>query len=164
MAHSFIGLCKPLGHDIESLSIREIQIMEEAMATHSSILAWRIPWTEEPGGPPGVAKSQTQLSNRHAHTSFRPNVWSLAHLIKDAWCRHWLISFYFPADFFIGAIFQNLYGFFFPVCFVLLWIALLWWTCASILSSQTFEPLWIFLISINSSSVLLPNDVLFLPP
>ena len=24
--------------------------MEEDMATHSSILAWRIPWTEEPGG------------------------------------------------------------------------------------------------------------------
>ena len=23
--------------------------LEEAMATHSSILAWRIPWTEEPG-------------------------------------------------------------------------------------------------------------------
>ena len=23
---------------------------EEGMATHSSILAWRIPWTEEPGG------------------------------------------------------------------------------------------------------------------
>ena len=24
--------------------------MERRMATHSSILAWRIPWTEEPGG------------------------------------------------------------------------------------------------------------------
>ena len=24
--------------------------MEEEMATHSSILAWRIPWTEESGG------------------------------------------------------------------------------------------------------------------
>ena len=24
--------------------------LEEAMATHSIILAWRIPWTEEPGG------------------------------------------------------------------------------------------------------------------
>ena len=24
--------------------------MEEGMATHSSILIWRIPWTEEPGG------------------------------------------------------------------------------------------------------------------
>jgi len=25
--------------------------LEEGMATHSSILAWRIPWTEEPVGP-----------------------------------------------------------------------------------------------------------------
>ena len=24
--------------------------LEEGMATHFSILAWRIPWTEEPGG------------------------------------------------------------------------------------------------------------------
>ena len=27
------------------------------MATHSSILAWRIPWTEEPGGLHGAAES-----------------------------------------------------------------------------------------------------------
>ena len=26
--------------------------LKESMATHSSILAWRIPWTEEPGGLP----------------------------------------------------------------------------------------------------------------
>ena len=25
-------------------------LLEKRMATHSSILAWRIPWTEEPGG------------------------------------------------------------------------------------------------------------------
>ena len=24
--------------------------LEEGMATHSSVLAWRLPWTEEPGG------------------------------------------------------------------------------------------------------------------
>ena len=24
--------------------------LEEEMATHSSVLSWRIPWTEEPGG------------------------------------------------------------------------------------------------------------------
>ena len=30
--------------------------LEKGMATHSSVLTWRIPWTEEPGG---VAKSQT---------------------------------------------------------------------------------------------------------
>ena len=27
-------------------------VLEKEMATHSSILAWRIPWTEEPGGLP----------------------------------------------------------------------------------------------------------------
>ena len=39
--------------------------MEKGMATHSSIPAWRIPWTEELGGATGhgVAKSQTRLSN-----------------------------------------------------------------------------------------------------
>ena len=31
-------------------SLREEDLLEETMATHYSILAWRIPWTEEPGG------------------------------------------------------------------------------------------------------------------
>ena len=31
--------------------------LEEEMAIHCSILAWRIPWTEEPGRLHGVAKS-----------------------------------------------------------------------------------------------------------
>ena len=39
--------------------------LEKEMATHSSILAWRIPWTEEPGGlqSAGVQKSRTRLSS-----------------------------------------------------------------------------------------------------
>jgi len=39
--------------------------LEEKTATHSSILAWRIPWTEEPGGLQslGSQKSQAQLSD-----------------------------------------------------------------------------------------------------
>ena len=43
--------------------------LEKGMATHSSILAWKIPWAEEPVEPGrlhtvhGVAKSQTQLSD-----------------------------------------------------------------------------------------------------
>ena len=38
--------------------------LEEGMATHSSILAWRIPWTEKPwwATAHGVAKSRTRLS------------------------------------------------------------------------------------------------------
>ena len=31
-------------------SLGQEDLLEEGMATHSSILAWRIPWTEEPGG------------------------------------------------------------------------------------------------------------------
>ena len=35
------------------------------MATHSSILAWRIPWTEEPGGLQSTgSQSRTRLSER----------------------------------------------------------------------------------------------------
>ena len=33
------------------------------MATHSSTLAWKIPWAEEPGRLQGVVKSPTRLSN-----------------------------------------------------------------------------------------------------
>jgi len=35
--------------------------LEKGMATHSSILVWRIPWTEEPGGP------QSTRSQRVGH-------------------------------------------------------------------------------------------------
>ena len=39
--------------------------LEKGMATHSRILAWRIPWTEEPGGLQylGLQKSQMSLSD-----------------------------------------------------------------------------------------------------
>ena len=38
--------------------------LEEGMATHSSILAWRTPWTEEPGRPQFMeSQSQTRLSD-----------------------------------------------------------------------------------------------------
>ena len=38
--------------------------LEEGMATHSSVLAQRIPWTEEPGGLQSWGrKEETQLSN-----------------------------------------------------------------------------------------------------
>ena len=40
--------------------------LEEVMATHSSILAWRIPWTEEPGGLQSM-----RLSSRTAYPFFK---------------------------------------------------------------------------------------------
>ena len=34
--------------------------LEKEMATHSSILAWRIPWTEEPGRPQAIGSQRVR--------------------------------------------------------------------------------------------------------
>ena len=46
-------------------SLGQEATLEKETATHSSILAWEIPWTEEPGGlqSMGSQKSQTCLSD-----------------------------------------------------------------------------------------------------
>jgi len=40
----------PAMQEIQVQSLGWEDPLEKGMATHSSILAWRIPWTEEPGG------------------------------------------------------------------------------------------------------------------
>ena len=51
--------------------------LEEEMATHSSLLAWKIPWTEEPGGlqPMGgiqfMGRKESDMTE-HAHTPLYP--------------------------------------------------------------------------------------------
>ena len=37
-------------YETQARSPGQEDCLEEEMATHSSILTWRIPWTEEPGG------------------------------------------------------------------------------------------------------------------
>ena len=51
-------------------SLGQGDLLEEAMATHSSILAWEIPWTGEPGGLQSiVAESDTtEATYTHAHS------------------------------------------------------------------------------------------------
>ena len=46
-------------------SLGQEDLLEKEKATHSSIFAWKISWTQEPGGlqSMGVAKSQARLSN-----------------------------------------------------------------------------------------------------
>ena len=41
--------------------------LEEEMATHSSILAWRIPWTEEPGGSQPIGSQRVGHDRAHRH-------------------------------------------------------------------------------------------------
>ena len=61
---------------MEEMQVRSLgqdNPLEYERATHSSILAWKIPWTRDPGGlqpTPGVAENQTQLSaagQQHIH-------------------------------------------------------------------------------------------------
>ena len=41
-------------------SLGQEDVLEKRMATHSSILAWRIPWTEEPGGLQSVGSQRVK--------------------------------------------------------------------------------------------------------
>ena len=50
------------------LSLGREDALEKAMVTHFSTLAWKIPWTEEPGRPQSMeSKSWTQLKDRNHH-------------------------------------------------------------------------------------------------
>ena len=75
MAHSFIELDKAVVHVGTSLvaqnekklpAMQETQVrslgpedpLEKGMAIHSNVLAWRIPWTEKPGGPQSMGSQK----------------------------------------------------------------------------------------------------------
>ena len=57
-----VGRNPPAKQETRVQSLGQKDPPEKDIATHCSILAWRIPWTEEPGGH-GVARSQTGLSS-----------------------------------------------------------------------------------------------------
>ena len=51
----------PAMQETQIRSLSQENLLEKEMATHSSILAWGIPWTEEPGGlqPIGLQELDT---------------------------------------------------------------------------------------------------------
>ena len=50
---------------IQSLGWEDL--LEEGMATHSSVLAWKIPWTEEPGGLQSMRSQWIRHNWAHTH-------------------------------------------------------------------------------------------------
>ena len=56
------------------------------MATHSSVLAWKIPWTEEPSRLHGVAESDM---TEHAVQS----TWNLKGVLVTGWRHLWATDF-----------------------------------------------------------------------
>ena len=49
-AHGKESACQCRRHEMWVPSLGREDPLEEEMATHSSVLAWRVPWAEEPGG------------------------------------------------------------------------------------------------------------------
>ena len=50
--------CQYSGHEMRVQSLGREDPVEKGMAAHSSILAWSIPWTEEPGGLQSVGSQR----------------------------------------------------------------------------------------------------------
>ena len=49
------------------IHLEQGSFLEKEMATHSSILAWKIPWTEEPGGLPSMGSQRVSHDWAHQH-------------------------------------------------------------------------------------------------
>ena len=45
-------------------SLGQEDLLEEEMASHSSILAWKIPWTEEPGGLQSMGSQESDTTEQ----------------------------------------------------------------------------------------------------
>ena len=87
-------------HETQVRSLGQEDPLEEGMATHSSILAWRIPGTEDLAGysPQGHKKLDRTEATQHAHT-----------------CDHWHFVHCFLA---VLAIFSvTFFSFFLPLWF-----------------------------------------------
>ena len=66
---------------------RREESLEEETETRSSVPAWKIPWTEEPGGLQPM-QSRTQLSN-WAQTSVKPGELNIHNYIWSSMIPHW---------------------------------------------------------------------------
>ena len=67
------------------------------MATHSSILAWKIPWTEEAGGlqSMGLQRVGHDRANEHTYTCcswFKILPWLTTALSTTSWPTHWVLQ------------------------------------------------------------------------
>ena len=53
--------------ETQVLSLGQEDPLEKEMATHSSILAWKIPWAEEPGGLQSIGLQELVMSEQSRH-------------------------------------------------------------------------------------------------
>ena len=59
-----------------------LYITEKEMTTHSSVLAWEIPWTEEPGGLQFMGLNMTEWLNNSNNVIYYSTLYYIIYLIK----------------------------------------------------------------------------------
>ena len=87
MSRMFTGICHKwrkqvlkmhlyttLENEVGKFCTLLLDILEKEMATHSSLLAWRIPWTEEPDGLQSMGSQELDTTERlnHHHLDIYP--------------------------------------------------------------------------------------------
>ena len=98
----------PAVQETQVLSVGQEGPLEKEMATHSSILAWKIPWTEEPGRLQALQRVRhywvtitftfcfhgLNSWSQRMHTGHLRNPWKLALLINHNLYLGWFLSYY----------------------------------------------------------------------
>ena len=106
-------------------SLGQEDSLEEGMATHSSILAWRIPWTKEPGGLQSIGSQRVGYNWRHrtcSHTFINLSHLSICNFIKkkrNMGAANDKINSSLPWFLLLALAFQMLFFFFY--CCLILW-------------------------------------------
>ena len=57
----------PPKQEMQLRSLGQEDPLEKKMATHSRILTWKIPWTEEPGGLQSMQSQESDMTERLNH-------------------------------------------------------------------------------------------------
>ena len=110
-------LCRKLnGQETRVWFLGQEDLLEEGMTTYSNILGWRIPWTEEPGGPQSMGSQRvshdwSNLSHTHTHTHTRAYYCPAepcSCLIYHSWMNFYLFEQQIPLTLWsLWASFQN---------------------------------------------------------
>ena len=75
----------PAMQETQVRSLCQEDPLEKAMATYSSILAWRMPWTEEPGGLQSMRSQRVRDNWRTSTSTFFPVAKALGYQYRGSW-------------------------------------------------------------------------------
>ena len=68
-----MGKTLPAMQEMVVRSLGQKDPLEDEMATHSKILAWRIPWTEEPGSLQSMGSGELNTTQAAERTDMHPH-------------------------------------------------------------------------------------------